>query len=150
MTQKATDALLNDHKMIRKLLGDFQFDNPRFSEIGLTLHRIVLAHAWFEDQIFLPALDHKELLQKCFTDEILKEHLDINALIGLVRKTPADQKRVRAAYRLQLITLLDTHFKKEEDALFPLAEKILDQEGLNELGETMKARQAETRNLLKD
>jgi iron-sulfur cluster repair protein YtfE (RIC family) len=147
---KATDSLLADHKMIRKLWGELQFDNPRFDEIALTLHRVILGHAWFEDQIFLPALKNKELLVKCFADEIQNEHHDINTLLGLVRKTPKKEAAERAAYRLQLVTLLDTHFKKEEDALFPLAEKILDLEGLNRLSDEMKARQAETRGLLRD
>lgn len=147
---KATESLLADHKMIRKLWGDLTFENPRFNEIALTLHRVVLGHAWFEDQIFLPALKNKEFLVKCFADEIQKEHEDINTLLTLVRKTPADKKQERIYYRLQLVTLLDTHFKKEEQALFPLAEKVLDLEGLNRLSEEMKARQAETRNLVKD
>lgn len=147
---KATDALLADHKMIRKLLAEFRLDNPRFDEIGTTLHRVILGHAWFEDIIFIPALKDKDLLQKCFSDEIVKEHQDINQLLRLVRKTPRENQREREAYQLQFISLLDTHFKKEEDALFPLAEKILDLEGMNKLGAEMKARQAETRNLLTD
>lgn len=145
---KATDALLADHKLIRKLLSNFTLDNPRFPQIGKTLERAVLGHAWFEDEIFLPAIEAEPLLQKRFTDEIYQEHKDIATFLKLVRKT--SDKGLLASYHLQLTTLLDTHFKKEEDALFPLAEKILDDEGLNNLGEEMKRRQTEIRHLAEE
>ena len=80
----------------------------------------------------------------------IKEHQDINMLLGLVRKTSPAARLERESYRLQLISLLSTHFQKEEDAVFPLAEKVLDLEGLNQLGAEMKARQTEVRDLLKE
>jgi hemerythrin-like domain-containing protein len=143
---KATDALLADHKLIRKVLTGFELDNPRFSEIAKTLHRTVVGHAWFEDEILMPALvKEPTLLRKQFSDEIIQEHQDINALIGLVRKTT--NRSDLEANRLQLITILDTHFRKEEDALFPLAGRILNEEGLNALGDEMKRRQKEIHGL---
>lgn len=140
---KATDALLKDHKMIRKILEGFALDHPRFPEILKTLERVVLAHAWFEDVIFLPAFEKAPLLQKPFVHEINQEHKDIEFLLKLLRRTPLVQKKELDAAFLQLTTLLKTHFEKEEDALFPLAERILDNEGLNQLGAEMERRKKE-------
>lgn len=148
--RKATDALLADHRLIRKVLNEFRLDNPKFEKIAATLHRTVKGHAWFEDEIFLPVVRADPLFLKAFLDEISQEHSDIDRLLSLVRKTPAAKTVEREVYAIQLEAVLDTHFKKEEDALFPLAEKILTEEGLILLGEEMKNRQTEIRKFLED
>jgi len=145
---KATDALLIDHRLINKILEGFTFDNPRFVHICRTLHRAVLAHGWFEDEIFLPAVEAEPLLFRRFTDEIYQEHQDLDALLKLLRKTPLDNRKELEFYSQELRVLLSTHFKKEEDALFPLAERILSEEGMLELGEEMKRRQIEVRQFI--
>lgn len=145
---KATDALLTDHKLINKILDQFTVDNPRFPHLALTLHRAVLAHAWFEDEVFLPATEGEPRFFKKFTEEIFREHQDIDALLKLVRKTPLAKREELDDYVLQLKTLLSTHFHKEEDALFPVAERVLSNEGLLELGDEMKRRQTEVRKFI--
>ena len=145
---KATDALLKDHQLINKVLESFTLDNPRFDHICRTLHRAVLAHAWFEDEIFLPAVEAEPLLFRRFTDEIYQEHKDIDALLKLVRKTNLAKRTDLEFYSQELRVLLATHFRKEEDALFPLTERILSEEGLIALGEEMTQRQTEVRRFL--
>src|SRR5690242_8000344 len=103
---KATEALLADHKMIRKILEGYDLANPRFPQILKTLERVVLGHAWFEDVIFLPAVEAEPLLARRFTDELYQEHKDISHLLNLVRKTSLDQKKEMEAYSLQLRTIL--------------------------------------------
>jgi|ERR1044071_1874451 hemerythrin-like domain-containing protein len=146
---KATTALLADHKMVRKILKEFRLDNPRFPEILKTLHRVLLGHAWFEDEVFLPAFRAEPLLQKRFTDEISQEHNDLHFLMTTLRGTNLKNKKELEAIALQFRTVLDTHFSKEEDALFPMAERILDEEGLNKLGDEMRRRQAENKGMIK-
>lgn len=145
---KATTALLADHKLIRKVLEGFDPQNPRFPAILKTLQRAVIGHAWFEDQIFLPAFKAEPRLEKRFVDELYQEHKDIDYFLKALLKTPLTQKKEFAEIALQFRAVLDTHFKKEEDALFPMAERILDSEGLNKLGQEMKNRQTEIRNLV--
>jgi iron-sulfur cluster repair protein YtfE (RIC family) len=140
---KATDALLKDHRLINKILEQFTLDNPRFLHICRTLHRAVVSHAWFEDEIFLPAIEAEPLLFRRFTDELYQEHKDIDALLKLLRKTPSGRMKELEFYSKELRVLLSTHFRKEEDALFPLTEKILSNEGLLDLGDEMKRRQTE-------
>jgi hemerythrin-like domain-containing protein len=144
---KATDQLLKDHKMIRKILSEFSVDNPRYAELLKTLQRIVVAHAWFEDAVFLPAFEAEPLLNKRFTAEIVQEHKDIDFFLKLLRKTPPAQKKETELYNLQLRVLLDTHFKKEEDGLFPLTERLLDEAGMNALSDEMERRKTEVRGL---
>lgn len=147
-TTKATDALLKDHLLINKILEQFSIDNPRFEKICLTLHRALKAHAWFEDEIFLPAIEAEPLIFRRFTQEIYQEHLDLDALVKLLRKTPTANKKELEFYSQELRVLLSTHFKKEEDALFPITERLLTEQGLIELGDEMKRRQTEVRQFL--
>lgn len=141
---KATEALLKDHRMIRKTLEGFHLENPRYVQISATLERIVIAHAWFEDEIFLPALKAEPLLDR-LNREISEEHKDIEELFRRVRAAGPVPTRDTEGYVLQLRTILDTHFRKEEDALFPLAERILSSEGLTALGADMLRRKNEVR-----
>ena len=46
--------------------------------------------------------------------------------------------------------VLESHLKKEEDGLFPLAERILDEDGLNQCGEEMERRKTEIRDVVKE
>jgi hemerythrin-like domain-containing protein len=143
---KATDTLLKDHRLIRKTMEGFKLDNPRFLDVAATAHRIVVAHAWFEDVIFLPALKFERRLEQ-LSREITVEHQDIAALFTLLRHIENPGRESLDFYARQICSILETHFRKEEDALFPLSEKVLDAEGLNELGEEMRLRQKEVRGL---
>jgi hemerythrin-like domain-containing protein len=147
---KATDQLIKDHKMIRQILTDFSLENPRFPQLLKTLRRVVVGHAWFEDAVFLPAFAAEPLLHRRFMDEITQEHKDLDALLSLLRETPLSEKSVLDSYLLQMRSVLETHLKKEEDALFPMAEKILNEEGLNRLGDEMERRKTEVRDLVKE
>ena len=141
---RATDELLKDHRIIRKALEGFTLENPSFPHVLKTLHRLVVGHAWFEDTIFLPALATEPRLAR-LDREIGAEHKDLDQIARLLRKTDLSNRKDLEIYPIQLRSILETHFRKEEDALFPLAERILDSEGLNRLGEEMVRRRTEVR-----
>lgn len=141
----ATGELLKDHKMIRKLLGDLRVDNPRVAEIAATLQRVTLAHAWFEDEFLMPLLKGSPLIPELFWQEITQEHNDIARLLELLRGTPPDPREEWEARVLSLRTILETHFTKEEAALFPLAEKVIGVQGLTDLAAGMERRKSEVR-----
>ncbi len=138
--KKATDSLLADHQMIRKLLGGFHVDSPRFAEIGKTLDRVVRLHAWYEDTIFIPVLRREPLFAARYLDELGTEHKDIDHLMGLVVQSGVTPSLALEATLRQFRAVLETHLTKEEDALFPLAEKILTSEGLNQISAEMDRR----------
>lgn len=141
----ATGELLKDHKMIRKLLGDLRVDNPRVAEIAATLQRVTLAHAWFEDEFLMPLLKGSPLIPELFWKEITQEHNDIARLLELLRGTPPDPREEWEVRVLSLRTILETHFTKEEAALFPLAEKVIGVQGLTDLAAGMERRKSEVR-----
>ena len=143
--KKATDALINDHKMIRKLLDRFHPDQPRFPEIASTLKRVVLSHAWFEDQVFLPAFKTIPLMNNRYVQELTAEHKDIDYFMQLIHQTqPSRELEIHVK---QFRAILENHLQKEEDALFPLAESLLNKEGMNNLSAEMERRQHEAQKL---
>jgi iron-sulfur cluster repair protein YtfE (RIC family) len=144
----ATEQLLKDHKMIRKILEGFDVDNPRFPEILKTLQRVVVGHAWFEDEFFMPAVKSQPLIFKPFWSEVSTEHEDIGGLLALLRKTNVKEKKTLHARVITLRSLLETHFAKEEDVLFPLAEQVIGRERLVKLAATMERRKEEVRDHL--
>ena len=134
--------------MIRKVLESFTPEHPRYSELLKTLQRTIVGHAWFEDAIFLPAFDREPLLLRRFVNEISEEHKDLDQLLKLLRATPLGRKKEHEFFGRQLRTILECHLKKEEDALFPLCERVLDNEGLNRLGQEMENRKTEIRSVV--
>jgi len=145
----ATDELIKTHRVVEKLLKEFAVDQPRFSEVMKTLHRTVSAHAWLQDEILIPALKEKPLIGKSLIQELVQEHKDIDGLLKTLLQTPRDQKIEVDAYVLQIRTLLETHFKKETSALYPLAEKVLEESALNQLRGEMARREIEVREVIR-
>lgn len=128
--------------MIRKLLTDLAEDRPRYPQLLATTERVVAGHAWFEDEFLLPALKARPLLFRPFWAEIAQEHRDIAGLFVRLRGLSAGDLSIRP-HLLTLRVLLETHFAKEEEALFPLAEKIIGEEGLVEMAAGMERRKTE-------
>ena len=143
----AVASLLADHKMIRKILESFDPDSPRVGLISQTLARALKTHAWFEDEVFIPALRASPMLQPRFTDGIIQEHRDIAFLLGEILQ-PGIDRRMLDVHVLQFRALLESHFRKEEDALFPLAERALGAEGMATLHTEMQRRQGEAARLV--
>src|ERR1039457_4912584 len=89
---KATEELANTHQVVWKVLEIFSTGNPRFQESIKTLRRTIEAHAWLQDEIFLPALKGKPLIEKSFLAELVQEHKDLDQMVGLLMKIPPEQK----------------------------------------------------------
>lgn len=142
---KATEELIKTHRFVGKILEQFDPKESRFPEIRATLERAIIAHAWLQDEIFLPALKGKPLIEDRFLDEFSKEHKDLEHLLKVLANTALDAKPGLDALVLQIRTLLDTHFEKEAKALYPLAEKVIDDATLRKLGDEMERRKTEVR-----
>ncbi len=128
-------------------LDGLRIDNPRFPEILKTTQRVVLAHAWFEDEFLLPALKARPLVFEPFRQEIAREHGDIARLLARTVKSFPRARNALEADLLTLRVLLTTHFAKEEEGLFPLAEKVLGSKGLARMASAMERRKQEVRAL---
>lgn len=142
---KATDEMMKTHRFVEKILTQLNPKEDRFPEIRTTLERAVIAHAWLQDEILLPALKGKALLEERFLSEVSKEHQDLEYLIKMLANTSLDAKPEIDALVLQIRTLLETHFQKEAAAIYPLAEKVVDEPTLRKLGDEMERRKTDVR-----
>lgn len=135
---------------------------PVLRRIGHMMETQLALHARKEDDAFFPAIEAVIGAGSGPTAVMRVEHKDIHARGELLRRTlhelneiehpaiEAGGERLRAladgdgsaetlrATAVEIVELLDAHFGKEEQILFPMAEQMLDAETLTELGVKME------------
>lgn len=94
--------------------------------LGRALH-----HFREEEELFFPpAIEHEEI--RSMVTRAVLEHLDVHRLVGLLKRD-----LVKAAVTPELMTeiseVLRLHVRFEEDELFPLIEKLVSPERLDEV-----------------
>ncbi|MBI3243031.1 MAG: hemerythrin domain-containing protein [Chloroflexi bacterium] len=136
---------------------------PVLGRIGHMMETQLALHAKKEDEALFPALEAVFGEQGGPTGVMRIEHKEIHGQGEILRKTlhelhqvehpqieagaeklkalavtggSADMLKVNAE---EIIRLLDMHFGKEEDILFPMALNMLDDEGLAEVGQKIEA-----------
>ena len=145
---KITDALLAEHVVFHNIFDYIERALPdvktlaEVKSLAELMESLLLAHGKTEEDLVFAPLNHylEQLGQR---DSFEHEHREIDN--SLLRVKAA--KRVPEARQLllQAVTASRTHFDREERIVFPLAEKVMKDETLTELGKTwMKQRDAES------
>jgi iron-sulfur cluster repair protein YtfE (RIC family) len=142
---RATDELLKTHRVVEQILSHFNTIRPPFSDVRATLERAVTAHCWLQDEFLLPVLWGKPLIVRQFLVEVTQEHHDLESLLERLQTIAPDAAREDEALVFQIRALLETHFAKEKNALYPLIEQVVDDPTLRRLGEEMEKRKTEVR-----
>ncbi|WP_159520581.1 hemerythrin domain-containing protein [Sunxiuqinia indica] len=126
--KKITEALIDHHNEMRKLVKEIEKDASKF--IFLKKHLDI--HHELEEDLLLSKLHSK----KDIKDESLEsqeEHVVLNqALLGLA-DFPKDNQRWMIKFKV-FDEILDHHLEEEEEDLFPEAEKALSEKELTDLG----------------
>ena len=136
---------------------------PVLSRIGKMMETQLAQHARKEDEALFPALEaligadsgptfvmrmeHRaihgqgELLRQTLHELNVVEHPQIEAGREKLKELVANGGNAAALRQNaeDIIRLLDMHFGKEEQILFPMAESVLDDETLAHVGEQMEA-----------
>lgn len=134
---------------------------PMLRHIGHMMETQLAMHAKKEDEALFPAIE-AALGGDSPTIPMRQEHKDIHAQGELMRQTlrelnevqhpaiEANGARLRSlaanggsaeslrATAEEIMALLDAHFSKEEQMLFPMAENLLSEEALEEVGEKIE------------
>jgi hemerythrin superfamily protein len=148
----ALDLLKQQHEEVSKLFKQFE----KLEEGGMAERRELFvmiadrlsAHATIEEQFFYPSIktDKTEDLVR----EAVEEHLAVKRIIAdLLEMEPADENYSAKMKVLQ--ENVEHHVEEEEDELFKLVRKVLNEDQLLALGVQMMAEyeelmQAEPRN----
>jgi len=147
---KATVELLKTHRLVEQILIHFDTIRPQFSDVRATLERAVVAHCWLQDEFLLPALWGKPLIERQFLVGITQEHRDLEYLLEQLQTIAPDAARENEALVLQIRTLLEAHFSKEKNALYPLIEQVVDEATLLRIGEEMEKRKTGVRSAIRE
>lgn len=119
--------------------------SSRFPDVLKTLHRTFDAHEFFVEKILLPGLKDQPLIDKAFLRELTDEHKDVDRLIKAALDTALTRNKALDAYILQLQTIIEANFLKEDEALYLLADELLPTAKLEELYREMDRRKEEVR-----
>jgi len=140
---KITDALFAEHVVFHNLFDHVETAAPRLKTLAeikclaAMVEILLRGHSDTEDHLFIGPLEH------CFEqighrETFHVEHEQIENDLELIQKA----KRVSPArlLLLRVVVACRKHFDKEERIVFPMAEQVLTNQTLIELGKTWKER----------
>jgi hemerythrin-like domain-containing protein len=146
---KITDALLGEHAVLYELfdyMRDTALESDDVQEVRAAvavLERLLLAHARIEEELLFPRLE-PYLGQMGPLAVMRDEHREIDNLLDAAGQE-SDLGALRSLIG-RLLALAHSHFQKEEQVLFAMARRFLDDATLTEIGD----RWAESRNVTVD
>lgn len=135
---KLTDALIGEHGAFYTLFDEIEEIATRERAMALILGSIavleamVVSHASLEEQLLFSALEPHLGKDQGPLAVMCAEHTEMKALLEEIE----DAEDVGHASHLvkEALTAARSHFGKEEQVLFPMAENLLGDEVLTELG----------------
>ena len=140
----AIDLLIQDHKLVKKLLEELCATTERAvkkrAELLQRIWQELQIHTALEEDILYPAIKQaggKEEAKMYY--EAKEEHRTVDALV-LPDLLDTQTGTLEFAGRVKVMKeLLEHHIEEEEEALFPTAKKLLGKDQLDELGLAMQA-----------
>jgi hemerythrin superfamily protein len=134
--------LKNDHKTVGAMLDEAMECEPqddRLYELAKEIEDALTVHAAIEEKYFYPVLRKRAEDSEETVDvfEAYTEHDLIKRLISLLQSGRQPDEQFKAEVQV-LCENVTHHVKEEESTVFSLARKLIDQDELDELGETME------------
>ena len=140
---KITDALLGEHAVMYELFEHIRDtahnanDVQEIQRIVLVVERLLLSHARIEEDMLFPELE-PHLGPMGPLAAMRSEHQEIEALLTAA-KAATDVGVLKSTIE-QFLDLTYGHFQKEEQVLFAMAQQVLDEPALTDLGTKWAAR----------
>jgi hemerythrin-like domain-containing protein len=136
--ESATTMLKAEHDEVRQLFKEFEgsSENARSSRkrIADEVSKKLDVHAQLEEKIFYPACEKLQDEQaRKMVGESFEEHLIVKRLIAELAPLDASDEKFESKFTV-LKENVEHHADEEERDLFPVAEKELGDERLEELG----------------
>ena len=133
---KATTLLEKQHRKVEAIFKKLEAGKGAHAELLAELANDLAAHMTIEQELFYPAIQgvDPDVVAESYEEHAVAEL----ALKRLVATSPrAEEWKARVVVLRELI---EHHVEEEETDLFPMVEKKLALEHLNELGKQMKSR----------
>jgi len=137
---KATDLLKKQHKSVKALFKKVEDteDGRRRRQLMEEIANELKMHTQIEEEIFYPAVrEIGSSKAEEMVDESYEEHHVVDLVLAELPNVDPEDERF-AAKMTVLSELVEHHADEEEDEMFPMAEKKLGKERLQQLGEQME------------
>ena len=141
----ALELLTADHNRVRGLFTRFKAaegeNNAQAAQLKDKIFQELEVHTTIEEEIFYPAItDLDDELHELVTEGV-EEHHVVDTLMAEVRLlTPADEEW--AAKIKVLIENVEHHAEEEEEEMWPMVRKAMNDDARAELGRRMEAKKA--------
>ena len=136
---KATDLLKKQHRQVEKLFKEAEKAQPRQRrQLMDQIAEQLKLHTRIEEEIFYPAV--RELgtsKAEEMMNEALEEHHVVDLVLAELPDIDPEDERFEAKMTV-LSELVQHHVEEEEGEVFPMAEKKLGAERIQELGQQME------------
>ena len=137
---KATDLLKKQHKSVKALFKQVEDteDGRRRRQLMDEIANELKMHTQIEEEIFYPAVrEIGSSKAEEMVDESYEEHHVVDLVLAELPNVDPEDERF-AAKMTVLSELVEHHAEEEEEEMFPMAEKKLGKERLQQLGEQME------------
>lgn len=136
---KITEALFAEHLVFHNMFDHIEATAPKLKTLtevkalAALMESLLKAHSDTEDELFIGPLEHcfEQMGQR---DAFLEEHQEIDSSLRNLQQ--ARQLKKARQLLLSAVAYSRKHFDKEERIVFPLAERVLNNKTLTDLGQT--------------
>jgi len=140
---KITEALIAEHQVFHSLFDHIELVSPKLKtlaeikSVAAVMETMLKSHSETEDELLLAPLEHC-IEQMGQADTFHEEHKEIDRNLKQVQRA----KGVAEARKLLIAAVLSSrsHFNKEERILFPMANKVMSNITLQNLGNAWERR----------
>ena len=137
--------LKEDHQKVKKMLAELESTTERGvktrEELFTRLKQELVVHEAIEEEIFYPALkEHPKTKEIAL--EGYEEHHVVDTVMAEIESVAYDDEKWGAKFTVMKENL-EHHIEEEEGEMFKRAKQVFDEDELNQLGESMKARKEE-------
>jgi len=141
----ALTLLEDDHKKMRKLLGELETTTERGvktrEELYATIKGELMVHEAIEEEIFYPALKEHPKAEDIVL-EGYEEHHVVDLVMAELEGLPVDDESWGAKAKVMKENV-EHHMEEEEGEMWKQARAAFDDEELEDLGERMAARKTQ-------
>ena len=141
----AMTLLREDHRKVKKLLAKIESTTERGvktrQDLFTKVKQELVVHEAIEEEIFYPALKQHPKTQE-IAMEAYEEHHVVDTVMAEIEGVAYDDETWGAKFKVMKENL-EHHIEEEEGEMFKQAKQVFDEDELNQLGESMKARKEE-------
>ena len=135
----ALEVLKQDHQKVKGLFQEIRHatDEAKRKELFDKIDTELEIHAHIEETVFYPAIEEHEEF-KDMVAEALEEHKKAKTLLDELEELGADNHDFGSKLQL-LMEAVEHHVEEEEREMFPKIRDLLEEDGLEQLGQDLES-----------